>query len=44
MFEVKGLGKGLIFVRYKLRAVVCKAVERDAVACEVGFSEVDDGG
>ena len=44
MFEVKGLGKRLVFVRYKLWAVVCKAAERDAVTCEVGFSEVDDGG
>ena len=35
MFKVKGLGKRLVFVRYKLWAIVCKAVERDAVACEV---------
>ena len=44
MFKVKGLGKRLVFVRYKLWAIVCKAVERDAVACKVGLSDVDDGG
>ena len=44
MLKVEGLGKLLVFMRYKLWAVVCKAAKRDAMACEVGFSEVDDGG
>ena len=34
MFEVKGLGKLVVFMRYKQWAVVCKAVKRDAVACK----------
>ena len=44
MFEVKSLGQLLVFVRYKLWAMVCKASQRDAMACKVGFSVADDGG
>ena len=42
--EVEGLGKLLVFMRHELWAIVCKTAKRDAVACEVGFSEVDDSG
>ena len=42
MFEI--LGKCLVFMRYKLWAIVCMAAKRDAMACELGFSKVDDGG
>ena len=43
MFEAKGLGELLIFVRGILWAVVCKAEKRNPVACEVGFSKIDVG-
>ena len=44
MFEAVGLGELPVFVRHKLWVVVCKAAKRDPVACEVGFSKIDDGG
>ena len=44
MLEAKGLGKLLVFMRHKLGTIVCKAAYRDAVACEMGFSKIDDGG
>ena len=33
-----------LYLPDKLWAVVCKAVKRNPVVCEVGFSEIDDGG
>ena len=34
MLKVEGLGTLLIFMRYKLWAVVCKAAKRDAMAAK----------
>ena len=44
MLKTEGLGELLVFMRHKLWIIVCKAAKRNAVACEVGFSKIDDGG
>ena len=44
MLEAKGLGELLVFMRHKLGNVVSKTASRDAVAYEMGFSKIDDGG
>jgi len=44
VFKAEGLGELLVFMRQKLRSVVCKATKRTTVACKVGFSKIDEGG
>ena len=44
VLKTEGLGELLVFMRHKLWTIVCKTAKRNAMACEVGFSEIDDRG